>query len=70
VKTAEAAQHMTVDEAIEILNCSRHRGFENWKEESLVMPTIVSRDHDGDLQGPRLNRFEAIAIAQRYKREL
>ena len=69
---AEARKPMDIDEAISVLRRNFHRGHNDWAQEVLrpdKAPRIVTRDHEGYLRGPTFDRFETIAIAQRYVNE-
>lgn len=53
---------MTLERAVEILNGRRHRGYDQWYAR---LGHAAGRDAYDNLR-----RFEAIAVAEKYEREL
>jgi hypothetical protein len=60
---------MELEEAVEILNAHKHRGFADWQILDQGDWQVVTLWRDVHTDPIQLDAFEAIAIAEKYERD-
>lgn len=61
---------ITAQDAADVLNERKHRGFSTWFAYVTIEHPAIVTTLEGGFDGDRFTEFEAVAIAEKYVREV